>query len=124
MVSLNGCNTSTHSFCRFCTTSSVGVSCSLLWLVATISSNVKFLLNFIIFYRNFFSTDSTDYSDFHHVNLKNNFYNWNNFFFCLQIFSSTEIIMNSHEFIRNSFFADDTNEIGQRRAIPQAESYV
>ena len=56
MVSLNGCNTRTHNFCRFCTTSSVGVSCNLLWLVATISSNVKFLLNRISshsFYRRF-----------------------------------------------------------------------
>ncbi len=35
-------------------TASLGVSCSLLWLVATISSNVKFLLNFItIFYQEF-----------------------------------------------------------------------
>jgi hypothetical protein len=41
------------------------------------------------------------------------------------VFPSTGIIMNSHEFIRNSStFADDTNEIGQRRAIPHAESYV
>ncbi len=50
MVSLNGCNTRTHSFCRFCTTSSVGVSCNPLWLVATISSNVKFLLNRMSFF--------------------------------------------------------------------------
>ena len=45
-------------------TASVGVSCNPLWLVATISSNVKFLLNFITFIVNFFSTDSADSSDF------------------------------------------------------------
>ena len=53
-VSLNGCNTRTQSFCRFCTTASLGVSCSPRWLVATISSNVKFLLSRIfLFNRNY-----------------------------------------------------------------------
>ena len=34
------------------------------------------------------------------------------------------LFQNLSKLLIYGFFADDTNEIGQRRAIPQAESYV
>ena len=83
---------------------------------------------FASFYRKHFTADSADCRRFFIMFLKTT-YTTGTILSCPQIPQiCTDFLSNrnyhklSRNLIRNTFFADDTNEIGRRRAIPRAES--